>query len=133
MIHVWQKAVDPNDFEKILGEVDAKIRKHELGLTQIRSSERRLTLLFLAYTSLIYGLLILYIFFYPNRSPGNGQVIWDGGLLLGGPFLIYWGKRALSWYYRKRIAWVEADLKALRAKQKLSVLWDLDYTILLTF
>jgi hypothetical protein len=121
--------VGPNDFERILGEVDAKIRRNELNLTQVRSSERRFTLLFLAYTCLIYALLILYIFFYPNRPMGNAQIVWDGAMLLSGPFLIYWGRRMLTWYYRKRIGWVEADLKALRAKQKLSVRKNMLYDL----
>lgn len=118
---LWSKAPS-EDYERILSDLTTRITEQELFITELRHRERRWSVWVLSYGALLYILHALYVFFYPRGPPAlSYRPLLDAIGLLFGPLVVYYGRRLIAWLYGKRLAHLEASLRALRAKQKLKV------------
>lgn len=75
----WQLNVnppksDPNDYEKILSELDANIQKAEVRLSEIKIRERRTGVLWILYSSITWAVFLLYSFVTLH---GESDVAWE--------------------------------------------------------
>ncbi|KAL1925718.1 uncharacterized protein VTP21DRAFT_601 [Calcarisporiella thermophila] len=113
---------DPSDWEKILSDLDSKIQKAELRLSEIKVRERRVVIVWLVYSLLAYSLYCIGFFSYLNRASDA----WDSWVLkllpvLLGPAIVMGVKKTISMWYRRKQTSEESRLGHLRAKQKLKV------------
>ncbi|KAL1932500.1 hypothetical protein VTP01DRAFT_8178 [Rhizomucor pusillus] len=114
---------DPNDYEKILSELDANIQKAEVRLSEIKIRERRTGVLWILYSSITWAVFLLYSFVTLH---GESDVAWETASVtilpvIIIPFGIYYTRRLLKWFYARKQSNEEANLKSLRAQQKLKV------------
>ncbi|KAG2226123.1 hypothetical protein INT45_011740, partial [Circinella minor] len=114
---------DPNDYEQILSELDEKIQKAEVRLSEIKIRERRTGVLWIIYGTIAWAAFLLYSFIALH---GGGDIDWDTSVMTLLPVLviplgIYYTRRLLKWFYTRKQTNEEANLGALRAQQKLKV------------
>lgn len=109
----------------MLADLDDQLRALDLSLIQKRSSERRIAILIVAYSALLYLLLLLYVFFYPWRQSRFDdqwmQQAIDGAILVLYPLAVWMVRRAVVWVCRRRILATEQQVKAARLQQKQTV------------
>ncbi|KAI7847695.1 hypothetical protein BDC45DRAFT_525281 [Circinella umbellata] len=114
---------DPNDYEQILSELDEKIQKAEVRLSEIKIRERRTGVLWIIYGTIAWAAFLLYSFIALH---GSEDIDWDTSVMTLLPVLviplgIYYTRRLLKWFYTRKQTNEEANLGALRAQQKLKV------------
>lgn len=118
---LWSRP-PPDDYERILSDLTAKVGELETELGEVRQNERRWSVKILSYGSFIYILTALYIFLYPRGAPlVVYRPLLDALALLLGPFAVYYTRRITFWLYNRRLTALEVRLRTLRAKQKLKV------------
>ncbi|ORX93297.1 hypothetical protein K493DRAFT_408460 [Basidiobolus meristosporus CBS 931.73] len=113
---------EEDNYEKILADLEDKIQKVEVRLSDIKVRERKFVLLFLIYSLFAYGLYLATYFVY-LRDAQDALYIWLWKLLPAFviPFSIYYISRGVSyWYNRKRLN-EENQLENLRVKQRQKV------------
>ncbi|ORY07089.1 hypothetical protein K493DRAFT_332877 [Basidiobolus meristosporus CBS 931.73] len=116
------KSRTENDYEKILAELEDKIQKVEIRLSDIKVRERKFVLIFLIYSLFAYGLYLVTYFVY-LRDPEDEFYTWFWKLIPAfvSPPVIYFVSRGVSfWYTRKRIN-EETHLENLKTKQRQKV------------
>ncbi|ORX62387.1 hypothetical protein DM01DRAFT_1331814 [Hesseltinella vesiculosa] len=115
-----KERTDPNDYEKVLSELDANIQKAELRLTEIKLRQRRTGLLWVIYATLAWLVYVAYWFFTIQDGSWNANAIQAAPVLLI-PVGIYYMRKGLAWFYTKKQSSEESHLATLRAQQKLKV------------
>ncbi|KAI8584700.1 hypothetical protein K450DRAFT_217565 [Umbelopsis ramanniana AG] len=117
-----QKKTDDGDYEKILSELDDKVQKAEVKLSEIKIRERRINVMFMLYGLALWAIYLAYCF----ATLHNADVEFETFALKVAPVLlipviIYLGRRGLKWFYNRKQANEESNLSSLRSKQKLKV------------
>ncbi|KAK9703475.1 hypothetical protein K7432_010706 [Basidiobolus ranarum] len=116
------KSRTEDDYEKILADLDDKIQKAEIRLSDVKIRERKFVLIFLIYSLFAYGLYLVTYFVY-LRSPYDEFYTWFWKLIPAflSPLFIYCVSRGVSfWYNRKRVN-EETHLENLKTKQRQKV------------
>ncbi|KAI9484365.1 hypothetical protein BDB00DRAFT_152365 [Zychaea mexicana] len=119
-----KQKTDPNDYEKILSELDESIQKAEVRLSEIKIRERRTGLLWIIYGTIAWAAFLLYSFIVLHGEGDEHE--WNTLAVTLLPVLviplgIYYTRRLLKWFYTRKQTNEEANLAALRAQQKLKV------------
>ncbi|KAH8553561.1 hypothetical protein BGW37DRAFT_549483 [Umbelopsis sp. PMI_123] len=117
-----RKKTDDGDYEKILSELDAKLQKAEVRLSEIKIRERRISVMFMLYGLALWAIYLAYCF----ATLHNADVEIETFALKVAPVLlipviIFFGRRGLQWFYSRKQANEESNLSNLRAQQKLKV------------
>ncbi|ORZ00340.1 hypothetical protein BCR43DRAFT_485056 [Syncephalastrum racemosum] len=116
------KKTDPNDYEKILSELDGQIQKTELKLSDLKIRERRWTLLWILYSSVIWLVYALYSFMMVRGSDLTMDIIlFHITPVVVAPVCIYYVRQLAKWLFVKRQSYIESKLSTLRREQKLKV------------
>lgn len=108
-----------DNYERVLSELDSQIQHSEILLSETRISERRMSIYVFSYSFLAILMALLFVFFYPRGE--ERRVVLDLFLLFGIPLGSYCVRQSTSWWYRRRISTLEAELQTHRAKQRLKV------------
>jgi len=118
----WLRQSGDNDFEKILSQVDEKIRRAEVALADIRVRQRSFTIFFYVYSVLGYFVYTVLYFGY-LRTPRDPPRVWLLKALpvLFVPVMIVLFGRATSYLYRRKQVAEELHLEGLKKMQKLKV------------
>ncbi|KAJ3073328.1 hypothetical protein HK102_006029, partial [Quaeritorhiza haematococci] len=115
----WFKR-NETDYEKILAELDDKIRSSELRLSEILVSERKVVSAWLTYSIGGFTLYIIFRFLFLSYSPQDSWENWLYFILfiLAGPVGIWGGRMMLQGWYRSSRRYEELELKNLRGRKK---------------
>lgn len=113
-----QKGVKESAYERELAALDAAISRHELSLSETRVSERRTSVYLFFYSMLVIAGSWAFVFF----AKSEWRPAWlDFLLVVGVPVVVYYGRQAVAWFYRRRIGGLEVALQTLRQKQHLKL------------
>ncbi|KAI9301083.1 hypothetical protein BJ944DRAFT_252602 [Cunninghamella echinulata] len=117
-----EKATDPNDYEKVLSELDEKIQKVEARLSEIKLRQRRTGALWLIYSTLLWSVYLAYCFLTLNTNdiPMDVMVVQFLPVFVI-PIAIYYMRKALTWFYARKQTSEENNLTELRSQQKQKV------------
>ncbi|KAI8071685.1 hypothetical protein BC940DRAFT_316901 [Gongronella butleri] len=115
-----KERTDPNDYEKVLSELDGKIQKAELRLTEIKLRQRRTGVLWVIYATLVWLVYVVYCFFTLQDAPMASSTFQAAPIVIT-PVGIYYMRKALTWFYAKKQSSEESHLSSLRAQQRLKV------------
>ncbi|KAG0174924.1 hypothetical protein DFQ28_003651 [Apophysomyces sp. BC1034] len=122
MGNVFSKSkTDPNDYEKILSELDASVQKAEFRLSEIKIRQRRTGVLWIIYSTLIWAVYSVYSFLTLEPDDDYQEILTTVAPILLIPFGIYYIRQGAAWYYTRKQKNEEVGLVALRAQQKLKV------------
>ncbi|KAJ3044281.1 hypothetical protein HDV00_002601 [Rhizophlyctis rosea] len=115
----WMKKREDDDWEKILADFDAKIRKAEVRISDLAIRERRVLYAFLLYSIPIYAFYTLIYFTYFRTSTEDWE-IWlaKTSPVIIGPPLLYTIRRFIRYYYTNRRRHEVVELENLKIKQK---------------
>lgn len=114
----WSRTPASQTYERILSDIDEKIRGEESFLIDLRLNDRRYSVLILLYGLLLYGALLGWIIF---MHPKEERTIWDVVWVLGFPVIILQLRKLLGAIYGRRIGAGEERLKLLRERQRMKV------------
>ncbi|QUC21278.1 uncharacterized protein UV8b_05521 [Ustilaginoidea virens] len=112
MVSFWPwkgDASSPASFEKTLSTLSAKITDTQARLDRVRSSSRRVKVLwtlYLGFAYLVYAIVLLLVVGYKNL----GAYDWTG--MAGGPVSIYAIRTLIGSYFAYRIDTISARLKS---------------------
>ncbi|KAI9022302.1 hypothetical protein CLU79DRAFT_860637 [Phycomyces nitens] len=113
---------DPNDYEKILSELDDSIQKAQIRLSDIKIRERRTGVLLVIYSAILWLVYVAYCFFTLHSHDSNYETV---ALTIAPvvvlPVVLYYTRILVRWVYTRRQSNEEARLTTLRAQQKLKV------------
>jgi len=116
------KKSDDGDYEKILSELDAKLQKAELKLSEIKIRERRINVMFTLYGLALWAIYLAYCFATLSVADVPFETVaMKVALVFLLPVIIYFGRRGLKWFYSRKQTNEEANVSSLRAQQKLKV------------
>ncbi|KAJ3057033.1 hypothetical protein HK097_001517 [Rhizophlyctis rosea] len=113
------KKKEEEDWEKLLADFDAKIRKAEVRISDLGVRERRVLYAFLLYSVPIYGfyLLIYFTFFRTNTEDWQLWLAKTSPVIIGPP-LLYTIRRFVRYYYTNKRRHEVVELENLKVKQK---------------
>ncbi|KAK4516632.1 uncharacterized protein ATC70_011608 [Mucor velutinosus] len=112
-----------DSFEKVLSKYDDDVQKYEIQLSDIRIQDRRVSILWVLYSTVLWAVYIAYYLYMLHGGYSNNiqeQLLAATPILLG-PICIYYVRRGLKWVYNKRLNNITTRLNTLRKKQKLKV------------
>ncbi|CAO3653922.1 unnamed protein product [Mucor hiemalis] len=109
--------VASDDYEDILSKLDSDIQQKEIQLSNIRIKDRRVGLLWLLYSTILWIIYILYYLYAIQGKYEDLQTV----LLFISPIVLGPLAKALKWIYVKRLSSIETSLTSLRKQQKLKV------------
>ncbi|KAF7729423.1 hypothetical protein EC973_004402 [Apophysomyces ossiformis] len=116
------KNIDPNDYEKILSELDDKIQRAEIKLSEIKIRQRRTGVLWIIYSTIVWAIYLAYCFFtLHNQDYNNGTILLTILPVIVLPIGIYYTRKLLSWFYSRKQSSEETNLAGLRKEQKLKL------------
>ncbi|KAG0170881.1 hypothetical protein DFQ28_002174 [Apophysomyces sp. BC1034] len=116
------KKIDPNDYEKILSELDEKIQQAEIKLSEIKIRQRRTGVLWIIYSTIVWAIYLAYCFFtLHNPDHSNGTIVLTVLPVIFLPIGIYYTRKLLTWFYARKQTSEENNLVGLRKQQKLKV------------
>ncbi|KAL7753723.1 hypothetical protein RI367_000654 [Sorochytrium milnesiophthora] len=120
---LWHSRDSSTDsYERVLSDIDTKIRKGYVRLSDLRLRESRTRTGVLWYLTAAYIAATLALLSWTKRHIDSFEYItynavkW--GSIGGGPIVIYYLLVLVSWYYRRLVASTEQELENLKAKQK---------------
>ncbi|GAN09258.1 lunapark b isoform 1 [Mucor ambiguus] len=114
---------DSDSFEKVLSKYDDDIQKYEIQLSDIRIQDRRVSILWVLYSTALWTIYIAYYLYMLHAGYSNNvkdQLLAAVPILLG-PLCIYYVRKGVKWIYSKRLNSITTNLNMLRKKQKLKV------------
>ncbi|KAI8369629.1 uncharacterized protein BYT42DRAFT_607990 [Radiomyces spectabilis] len=119
---IWSKQkTDPNDYERILSELDSKIQEAEVRLTDIKIRQRRTGVLWVIYSTIVWVVYLGYCLLTLHGQDVNIHTFLTALPAFLFPICIYYTRKLLGWFYSRKQTSEEALLTALRAEQKLKV------------
>ncbi|CAG8548222.1 10788_t:CDS:1 [Acaulospora colombiana] len=111
-----------DNYEKILSELDEKIRRAEIRLREIRIRERNALIILIVYSLIAYVTYVAgYWYFVYMSTEEEGWDLLKLAPVFTGPFLIVIGYKFETLWYRRKEANEQAQLEQLKAKQKLKI------------
>ncbi|CAO3627000.1 unnamed protein product [Mucor fragilis] len=114
---------DSDSFEKVLSKYDNDIQKYEIQLSDIRIQDRRVSIMWVLYSTLLWTIYIAYYMYtlHDKYSSNMQMQLFAASPILLGPICIYYVRKGLKWIYSKRLSSIATKLNTLRKKQKLKV------------
>ncbi|KAI8082906.1 uncharacterized protein BX664DRAFT_339387 [Halteromyces radiatus] len=120
--YLSKEKTDPNDFEKVLSELDGKIQKAEIRLSDIKVRQRRTGVLVVTYSTLVWLVYVAYCFLTLHQHDSSFDMMaTQVAFILVIPIGIYYLRKVLVWFYARKQTSEESNLSSLRAQQKLKV------------
>ncbi|KAI9025755.1 hypothetical protein CLU79DRAFT_62281 [Phycomyces nitens] len=116
---------DSNDYEKILSDLDQTIQKSQLRIADIKIRQRRALALLVLYSSILWIVYLVYcISSLYNQNKGIRTITNATLPLVMFPFVIYYARRLLAWFYLRKQTTEESRLSVMIAQrdQKLNEL-----------
>ncbi|KAK9453062.1 hypothetical protein V1511DRAFT_506422 [Dipodascopsis uninucleata] len=108
-----KRTSSPSSYERVLDKLSAKIRKSELRVLSLRSSQRRLKGLIVLYTSIAYIVFLVYVLLLRKfRDPFTAVYV------VVGPIVIYMIRRCVGFFYGQLLKREESRLQTLKADQR---------------
>ncbi|KAL0091435.1 hypothetical protein J3Q64DRAFT_1634989, partial [Phycomyces blakesleeanus] len=105
---------DSNDYEKILSDLDEAIQKSQLRIADIKIRQRRALALWVLYSSILWAVYLVYcIFTLYNQNKGIRAIVNAGIPLILFPFVIYYMRIALAWFYSRKQTAEESRLSTM--------------------
>jgi hypothetical protein len=117
MVSFWpwrESSSSTASFEKTLSTLSTKIAANQSKLDRLRSSSRRIKVLWTLYLTfgyLVYAIVAMIVIGYPNM----GAMEWTG--MAGGPVLIYTVRTLITAYFNLRIDSTSTRLKEQQAER----------------
>ncbi|KAJ1973397.1 hypothetical protein H4R34_005092, partial [Dimargaris verticillata] len=110
------------DYEQVLADLDEKIQKAQANLAAIRLREKKWVVVFLVYSIFAYILYTLAFYFYFNHGQHPLNVwAYKAAPVAIGPFTIYYIRKLIQLWFRRRQASEEAYIVTLTEKQRAKV------------
>ncbi|KAI8967678.1 hypothetical protein BDF20DRAFT_206080 [Mycotypha africana] len=119
-----KQQIDSDNYEKILSELDTEIQKLEIKLSDMKINGRRIGVLWIIYSTLLWIIYVIYYLYTLNpryRLQTVEYPFFNLTPIFLGPLCIYYIRKGLNWTYHKRLAHLDIELTTLRKKQKLKV------------
>ncbi|KAL9547086.1 hypothetical protein MBANPS3_006334 [Mucor bainieri] len=107
----------------MLSKYDDDIQKYEIQLSDIRVQDRRVSILWVLYSTVLWAIYIAYYLYtlHDRYSSSIQKQLVAVTPILVGPLCIYYVRKGLKWMYNKRLNSIATKLNILRNKQKLKV------------
>ncbi|KAJ1923118.1 hypothetical protein IWQ60_006089 [Tieghemiomyces parasiticus] len=110
------------DYEQVLADLDEKIRRSQAHLAEIKLREKKWGVVFLIYAVFAYALYVLLFYAYLNQHHEPLQTwLFKFAPVAIGPFAIYYVRKIIHLWYRRRQASAEAYVVTLKGKQRAKV------------
>ncbi|KAG0766241.1 hypothetical protein G6F33_004243 [Rhizopus arrhizus] len=114
-----KEKTNSNDFEKILSELDTKIQKAEIKLSELKIRQRRVSFMWIIYSLIVWIVCIVYLIrkvYDPFGMPHEYVMAVLPVVLL--PAGIYYVRKGLIYYFDRKQKKEESNLSLLRKEQK---------------
>ncbi|KAJ1975885.1 hypothetical protein H4R33_006565 [Dimargaris cristalligena] len=110
------------DYEQVLADLDEKIHRAQTNLAEIKLRENKWVVVFLIYSMFGYAVYAMVFYAYLNQPHEPLQTwLYQFAPIPLGPLVIFYSRRLIQLWYRRRQASQEAYIVSLKEKQRTKV------------
>ncbi|RKP39156.1 hypothetical protein BJ085DRAFT_13083, partial [Dimargaris cristalligena] len=110
------------DYEQVLADLDEKIHRAQTNLAEIKLREKKWVVVFLIYSMFGYAVYAMVFYAYLNQPHEPLQTwLYQFAPIPLGPLVIFYSRRLIQLWYRRRQASQEAYIVSLKEKQRTKV------------
>lgn len=115
----FRRGAPQTDYEEVLSALQEEIDHVQTNLVQIQTRKRRATIILPIWASLFWAIYtgVVYLLGWLGGAGGSGDVIVVWGPILLAPFLIFFTRRIVRWWYKRVQAAEEGHLKDLKKQR----------------
>ncbi|PWN22445.1 hypothetical protein BCV69DRAFT_297736 [Microstroma glucosiphilum] len=120
----WFRKAPKTEYEEVLADLTAEIDHVQSNLVQVQARKRRATLILPFWASILWLVWTVVMYFLGELqmstfSSSNAWIIWGPVLLV--PFLIFFTRRIVRWWYKRVQAAEEEHLKDLQRQRRAKI------------